>query len=151
MIWFHNPNIWPTNFILTSRHHRFQLPRHHLSRYQIIIKTNIRVTFLWLRPSLFNYWSTRFQPIVDLEQVFGGLTSRSTLIQDPVMVVWEGLPRSLLIKATGGSHSEWWVGRLAGRNIRPTFEDVNISFNHLPYYSMSRGDSRVVTNKRVAW
>ena len=81
----------------------------------------------------------------------GGLTSRSTPIQDPVVVVWEGSPRSLLIKATGGSHGEWWAGRLARRSISPTLEDVNISFNHPPYYPMGRGDGRVVTDKRVAW
>ena len=30
-------------------------------------------------------------------------------------------------------------------------QDVNIIFNHLPYYSMTRDDSRIVTNKRWAW
>ena len=149
----HDPNIWPTNFILTSRHYRFQLPCHHLSRHQVIIDCNICVTIpmSWLRPSLLHHRSMRLQPIVDLKQVLGGLTFRSTPIQDPVVVAWEGSPRLLLIKATGGSHGEWWAGRLAGRSISPSLEDVNISFNHPPYYPMGRGDGRVVTNKRVAW
>ena len=60
-------------------------------------------------------------------------------------------PRLLLMKATGGSHGEGWAGRLAGRSISPTFEDVNISFNHPPYYSMSRDDGKAVTNKRWTW
>ena len=78
----------------------------------------------------------------------GGLTSRSTSIQDPVVVVWEESPRLLLIKATDGSHNEWWVVRLARRSLSPTLEDVNISFNHPLYYSMSRGEGKVVIDKR---
>ena len=35
-----------------------------------------------------------------LMKAIGGLTSRSTPIQDSVVVVWEGSPQSLLIKAT---------------------------------------------------
>ena len=149
----HDLDTWPTNFILTSRYHWFQLPHHHSSKHQAIIDSNIRVTIpiSWLRLSLFHHQNTCLQPIVDLEQVLGGLISRSTPIQDPVVVMWEESPRSLLIKATGGSHGKWWAGRLAGRSISPTLEDVNVSFNHLPYYSMSRGDCRVVTNKWVAW
>ena len=68
-----------------------------------------------------------------------------------VVVAWEDFTQSLFIKATGASHGEWWVGRLAGRSISLTLEDVNISFNHLLYYSMSRGDGKVVTDKRWAW
>ena len=70
----------------------------------------------------------------------GGLTSRLMPIQDLVVVVWEGSSRLLLIKATGGSHGEWWAVWLAGHSLSPTFEDVNISFNHPPFYSMSRGE-----------
>ena len=80
-----------------------------------------------------------------------GLTSRSTPIQDPVVVVWERSSRLLLIKAPGGSHGEWAVIRLAGRSLSPTLEDVNISFNHPPYYLMSGGDGGIVTDKRWAW
>ena len=71
-----------------------------------------------------------------------GLTSRSTPIKDPVVVMWEGSPRLLLIKATGRSHDEWWAVWLARRSLSLTFKDVNISFNHSPYYSMGRGKSR---------
>ena len=62
----HDPNTWPTNFILTSRHHRFQLPHHHLSRHQVIIDSDIRVTISmsWFRLSLLHHQSTRLQPIV---------------------------------------------------------------------------------------
>ena len=86
-----------------------------------------------------------------LIKVTRGLTSRSTLIQDLVVIVWEGLLWSLLIKATDGSHNEWWVVQLARRSSNPTFKDVNISFNYSPYYSMSRDKGRVVTNKRWTW
>ena len=82
-----------------------------------------------------------------LMKATGGLTSRSMPIQDPVVVVWERSSWSLLIKATGGSHGEWWAVRLAGRSLSPNLEDVNISFNYPPYYSMSRGEGRVVTDK----
>ena len=152
MIWSHDPNTWSTNFILILKHHRNQLPRHHLSRHQVIINFNIRVTISmsWLCPSLLHHQSTYLQPIVDLEHMLKDLTSRSTLIQDPVVVMWEGSPRSLLIKATGGSHNEWWAERLAGRSVNATFKDVNVSFNHPPYYSMNRGDGRIITNKQVA-
>ena len=153
MIWSHDPNTWPTNFILISRHHWFQLLCYHLSRYQVIINSSICVTIPlpWLRLDLLHYWSMCLQPIVDLKQVLGGFTSRSTPIQDPVVVVWERSPQSLLIKTIGGSHDEWWVIRPAGRRISLTLKDINISFNHPPYYLISRGDSRVVTDKRVAW
>ena len=79
------------------------------------------------------------------------IISRSTPIQILVVVAWEEYFRPLLMKAIGGSHSKWWAIRLVERSISPTLENVNISFNHLPYYSMSRGDGRVVTNKRWAW
>ena len=62
-----------------------------------------------------------------------------------MVITWEEYPWSLEMKATGGSHSEWWVLQLAGRSISPTLEDVNIGFNYLPYYLMSRGDGRVVS------
>ena len=152
MIWSHDPDKWSMNFILVSKHHQFQLPRHHLSRHQVIIDSNIRVIIplLWLRLGLLHYQSTRFQPIMNLEQMLGSFTSRSIPIQDPVVVVWEGSPWLLLIKATGRSHSKWWAVRLAGHSLSPTLEDVNISFNHPSYYSMSRDDGRVVTDKRVA-
>ena len=109
MIWSHDPNTWPTNFIPASRHHQFQLSRHHSSRYQVIINSNIRViiSMSWLHPSLLHHWSMRLQPIVDLEQVLGGLTSKSTPIQNPVVVVWERSSQSLLIKATDGSYGKW--------------------------------------------
>ena len=42
--------------------------------------------------------------------------SRSLPNPDPVVVVWEKYPWLLFMKATGGSHSEWWAGRLAGRS-----------------------------------
>ena len=48
------------------------------------------------------------------------------------------------MKATGGSYSEWSVGQLARRIISLTLKDINISFNHLLYYLISRGDGRVV-------
>ena len=86
-----------------------------------------------------------------LMKAIGGFTSRSTPIQDPVVVVWEGSPRLLLIKATSGSHGEWWAGQLARRSLSSNFEDVNISFNNLLYHSMSRSEGRVVTDKRWTW
>ena len=46
------------------------------------------------------------------------------------------------MKATKESHSKCWAEWLDRRSISPTLEDANISFNHLLYYSMSRGDSR---------
>ena len=178
----HDPDTWPTNFILTSRHHQFQLPYHHLFRHQVIIDSNIRVTIpmSWLHLSLLHHWRTRLSPIVDLGQVLGGLPGRllpdssggsmrggfpqSLLMKATERLLpnqrlsqfqcwWRerGFPRSLLMKTTGGSHGEWWAGRLAGRSISPTLEDVNIIFNHPPYYPMGRGDGRVVTDKRVAW
>ena len=178
----HDPDTWPTNFILISRHHQFQLPRHHLSRHQVIVNSNIRVTILisWLCPSLFHHWRTRFPPIVDLRQMLGGLPGRllpnssgggvrggfnwlllikatGRLLPDQRLSQFQwwwrerGFPQLLLIKATGGSYGEWWAGRLVGRSISLTFEDVNISFNYPPYYPIDRGDGRVVTNKWVAW
>ena len=86
-----------------------------------------------------------------LMKATGGLTSRLTPIQDPVVVLWEGSPQLLLIKATGRSHGEWWAVRLAGRSLSLTLEDVNISFNHSSYYSMSRGKGKVVIDKWWAW
>ena len=64
-----DPDTWPTNFIPTLRHHWFQFPRHHLSRHQVIIDCNIRVTIpmTWLCPNFFHHRSTRLQPIVDLK------------------------------------------------------------------------------------
>ena len=55
------------------------------------------------------------------------------------------VPVIAIKKATDRSHSEWWAERLASRNISPTFKDVNISSNHLLYYSMSKNDNGVVT------
>ena len=106
IIWSHDPNTRSMNFILTSRYHRFQLPRHHSPRHQVIIDSNIHATISpsWLRPSLFHR-STHFQPIVDPEPVLRGFTSRSTPIQDPVVVTWEGV--SLI--AINESH--WWEPR----------------------------------------
>ena len=178
----HDPNTWPTNFILTLRYHQFQLPRHHSSRHQVIIDSNIRVTIpmLSLHPSFFHHWSTCLPPIVDLGQVLDGLSGRlfpdssgggvrggfswsllmkatGRLLLDKRLSQFQWwwrerrFPRLLLMKATGGNHGEWWAGRLAGRSISSTLEDVNISFNYLPYYSMGRGDGRVVTDKRVVW
>ena len=153
MIWSYDSNMSPMNFIVTSRHHRFQLLCHHLFRLQVIIDSNICITIplSWLRPGLFHHWSTRLQPIVDLKPVLGGLTYRSMPIKDPVVIVWKGSSWLLLIKAIGESHNEWWVVRLAERSLSSTLEDVNISFNHSAYYSISRGEGRVVTNKLVAW
>ena len=144
-----------------------------------ITNFNIRVTILmlWLRPSLPHHQSTRFHPIVDFEQVLRVFTSRSqwcwrergfssTAINESHWrsyfqvnaypgsgggSVRGGFPRSLLIKATGGSHGEWWAVWLAGRSLSPTLKDVNVSFNHPPYYLMSRGEGRVITNKRWVW
>ena len=178
----HDPDTWLTNFILTSRHHRFQLPRHHLSRHQVIINSNIRVTIpmSWLRPSLLHHRSTCLPPIVDLKQVLGGLPGRllpdssgggvrggfpqslwmkatERLLPDQRLSRFQwwwrerGFPWLLLMKATGGSHGEWWTGWLGGRSISPTLEHVNISFNCPPYYPMGKGDSRVVIDKWVAW
>ena len=67
------------------------------------------------------------------------------------MVEQEGFPHVLQKKATEKSHE--WSGK--GEDwldvALPDPWDVNISFYHLPYYSMSRDDNRVVTNKRWAW
>ena len=124
----------------------------YLSWHQGIIDFNICVTIplLWLRLGLFHHQSTRLQPIMDLKLVLGGPTSRSTPIQYLVVLLWEGSPELLLIKTTGGSHNEWWAVRVVGRSLSPTLEDVNISFNHSPYYSISGDEGRVVTDKRVA-
>ena len=111
-------------FILTLSHHQFL------------------TSASWLRPGLIHHHSTRFHPIVDLEQVLGVLTSRSQWWwrerRFSLIVINEshwrpyfqinaypgssgdsvrgGFPQSLLIKATGGSHGEWWAVRLAGRS-----------------------------------
>ena len=153
IIWSHDPDIWPMNFILTSKYHRFPHPRHHSSWYQVIINFQrlrhdyVLVSFITKAHVCILLWTSsrcsKFLfpdpiggsvrggfPWLLLMKATGGLTSRSTPIQDPVVVVWEGSPRSLLIKATGGSHGEWWAVRLAGRSLSPTLEDVNISFNH---------------------
>ena len=153
MIYPYDFETWPRNLILTSRHHWFQLQCHHLSRHQVIINSNICVTIfiLWLRPVLLHHCSTRLQPIVSLKQLLKGLISRSTPIQNPVLVAWEGSSQLLLIKVTGRSYGEWWAGRLAGRSISLTLKDINIGFNHLPYYSIGRGDGRIVTDKQVTW
>ena len=60
------------------------------------------------------------------------------------MVTWEEYPWLLLMKATDGTHYEWWAERLARRSISPPLKNINISFNHSPYYSMGRGDGKVV-------
>ena len=77
-----------------------------------------------------------------LSSMFGGLQGKllsgQRFIQIPVVVAWEEYPWSLLMKATDGSQSEWWAERLAGRSISPTLEDVNINFNHPPYYLMNK-------------
>ena len=70
---------------------------------------------------------------------------------DLVVVTWEEYPWLLLMKTTGRSHSKWWAVYLARYNINSTLKNVNNSFNHPPYYSMSRGDGRVVTDKQWAW
>ena len=153
IIWSHDPDTWPTNFILTSKHHRFPHPRHHSSWHQVIIDFQrprydyVLVSFIIKARVLILSWtSSRCSefllpdpsgggvrggfPRSLLMKATEGLTSRSTPIQDPVVVVWEGSPWLLLIKATGGSHGEWWAVRLAGHSLSPTLEDVNISFNH---------------------
>ena len=141
---------------------------------------HVTILMSWLRPSLLHYQSTHLPPIVELGQVLGGLPGRllpdssgggvrggffRSLLMKAIgrlfpdqrlsQIQWwwreRGFFRSLLMKATGGSHGEWWAGWLAGRSISPILEDVNISFNHLPYYPMGRDDGRVVTDKRVAW
>ena len=48
------------------------------------------------------------------------------------------------MKVIDGSYSEWRVGRLAWYSGNLTLKNVNISFNHLSYYLINRGDSRVV-------
>ena len=82
IIWSHVPDT-PTNFI----------------KHQSIINFNIRITLpmLWLCPSLLHHQSTRLHPIVDFEQVLGVFTSRSQWWWRE-----RGLPRSLSMKATGG-------------------------------------------------
>ena len=68
-----------------------------------------------------------------------------------VVVEREGFPHVLQRKATERSHE--WSGKGDGwpDTAWPDLWDVNISFNHPPYYSRSKGDGRVVTDKRWAW
>ena len=69
----------------------------------------------------------------------GGLTSRSMPIQDPVVVVWKGLPWLLLIKVTDGSHSEWWAVRLAGQSLAQLSRMSRSVSTIPPFYLMSKG------------
>ena len=67
---------------------------------------------------------------------------------DAVVVTWREYPQLLLIKVICRSYSEWWVEWLARDSISLTVKNINISFNPLPYYLMSRADGKIVTNKR---
>ena len=60
------------------------------------------------------------------------------------MVAWEKYPQLLQRKTSAGSHNEWWAEWLAGRSISSTLKNVNINFNYLPYYLMSRDDYKIV-------
>ena len=151
----HDLLIWSQHMTYESSHYWFQHPRHHSSWYQVIIDFNIRVTI--------HVMTTSWSPSIPTARVFnkskdlvwassrvleglqGRLLSGQCPIQIPVVVAWEKYSQSLLMKATDGSHSEWWAEWLAGCSISLILEDVNVSFNYLPYYSMSRGDGRVVS------
>ena len=146
-----------------SNHHWYQHPRHHF--YVITISGLLICHVYATSTSWsLHHCSIRFSPIVDLGQVLGGLLGRqlpdsssggvrrgfSRLLlmkatgrllpnQRLSQFQWwwheRGFSWSLLMKATGGNHGEWWAGRLARRSINPTLKDVNISFNHPPYYT----------------
>ena len=145
---------WPTSFILISSHHWYQHPRHYFhvmtTSWSPPLSQHASSAYhgLWVgaqkstkkTTSKFHWWwREREIPRSLLMKATRRLLLGQRLIQILVVVAWEEYPRLLLMKATDGSHSEWWAERLAGRSISPTFEDVNISFNHPPYYSMSRG------------
>ena len=99
--------------------------------------------YILVSSSLQHASSVYYRPQIDARRYARKITSRSTPIQILVVVAWEEYPRSLLMKTTGESYSKCWVGRLARRSISATLEDVNISFNYPPYYSMSKSDSRI--------
>ena len=143
-LYFH---VMTTFFILTSSYWYWHL-RHCTSTswpYPSLALQHVSLT----SPD-FSGGSVRGVTLIAINKSHWKITSRSTPIQilvvvawervtliaineshwKPVVVAWEGLPWLLLIKATNGSHGEWWVGWLAGRSINPTHEDVNMNFNH---------------------
>ena len=168
IIYSHDHDIWPTNFIksssiptsaspfiLTSTHHQFQHPRHHSSWHQLIIDFNIHITILAYDYVLVSFITAThvFSKSRNLtwawNKVLRGLSGRLPSVQRPiqiqVVVALEKYLRSLLIKATDRSHSEWWAKRLARLSISTTLEDVNISFNHPPNYLIGKIDGRVIS------
>ena len=128
-------------FAQTSSHYQFQYLHHHCHV----------MTMSWSPSSLKHAFSAYCGPWVGARRSTRKIISRPAPILNPVVIAWEGVPQSLLIKATGGIYGKSWVGQLAGYSISPTLEDVNMSFNHQSYYSMSKGDGQVVTNKQWAW
>ena len=141
-------------FILTSNHHWFP------------------TSASCLRPGLIHHRSTHLYPIVDLEKVLGvltsrsqwwwrerglprsllmkatrGLTSRSTPIQDPVVVVWEGFT-SIAI--------HWWEPRwvvsstASWTQLKP--DPRGRQHQLQPFHRSTRWVGvRAVADKRWAW
>ena len=148
IIYSNNLNIWLMYFILRSSRHRHQHPRHY--SHVMTISWSV-ICYICTTSSSWSpyYYNTCFQSIVGLEQgawrSIRKIISRSTPIRIWVVVAWEEYPWPLLMKATGGSYSEWWVRRLARCSTNPTLEDVNIRFKHLLYNLISRVDGRVVS------
>ena len=112
-----------------------------LTWHQAIIDIHIRVTTTstsWLYPDLFITAARVFSKSRNLARALSRALLRPTK-EDYLQVnapfpessggSLRGVPSRYKGKATGGSHSEWWAGRLAGRSISLTLEDVNVSFN----------------------
>ena len=171
---------WPTIFIIKAwsiptsaslfiqilSHYQFQYPRHYFYvmttfwslsslRYAFSAYCGPRTSarrFTRKTTSRFQWWwHKRGLPWSLLMKATGRLLLNQRLFGFQWWCREKGFLWLLLMKATDGSHGKWWAGRLAGRNISLILEDINISFNHLLYYSMSEGDGRVVANKWRAW
>ena len=144
MICSHNPNTWPTNFILTSSNHQYHHPRHH-SNVMIISGSLICHT----TTTSSHHHGTRRPSSKDLVLASSRMLWRPTRKTTPsstpgsnlVVVAWEGFTL-IVINENHWKEPQvkWWAGWLAGRSISPTLQDVNISFNHESlYYLISRG------------
>ena len=133
-------NTWPTNFILISK----VIIDSHICDIKLLSISSFALPFPYhdYIPISFIIAARVFSKSRNLawasSRVLGGLQGRlpsgQRPIQIPMVVVWKEYPQLLLMKVINGSYREWWAEQLARQSISPTLEDVNISFNHLPYY-----------------
>ena len=153
MICSHDPDTWPTNFILILSHHWYHHPCYHFH-----IMTTSRPFICHTTTTSSHHHSTRrlsFKDLVwALNRVLLRPTRKTTSRLMPVLESGGGsliegkCPWLLQQKEYFGSHEWSSKGRwLAERGLAWPFGISTSASTISPYYSMSRGEDKVVTRE----